>query len=75
MVCLMDVPQPVYLKEGAEGLRIECRGRKFTGHPPKLKKEFEEDLIAEVHMERYNTKRIKLKLDGLSPAAYRLNAA
>ena len=37
----------IYLEEGAEGLCIERRGRKSTGRPPKLKKEVEEDLIAE----------------------------
>ena len=38
----------IYFEEGAEGLQIERRGRKSTGRPPKLKKEVEEDLIAEV---------------------------
>ena len=38
----------IYLEEGKEGLYIERRGRKSTGRPPKLKKEVEEDLIAEV---------------------------
>ena len=38
----------IYLEEGAEGLRIERRGRKSTGRPPKPKKDVEEDLIAEV---------------------------
>ena len=36
-----------------------------------------EHFISELHayIEWYNTKRIKLKLDGLSPVAYRLNVA
>ena len=39
----------IYLEEGKEGLYVERRGRKSsTGRPPKLKKEVEEDLIAEV---------------------------
>ncbi len=38
----------IYLEEGAEGLRIDRRGRKSTRRPPKLKKDVEEDLIAEV---------------------------
>ena len=37
----------------------------------------EDYFISELHayVEWYNTKRIKLKLDGLSPVAYRLNVA
>ncbi len=38
----------IYLEEGKEGLYVEQRGRKSTGRPPKLKKEVEEGLIAEV---------------------------
>ena len=38
----------IYLEEGKEGFYVERRGRKSTGRPPKLKKEVEEDLIAEV---------------------------
>ncbi len=38
----------IYLEEGKEGLYVERRGRKSTGRPPKLKKEVEEDLIAEM---------------------------
>ncbi|MBP1533903.1 MAG: IS3 family transposase, partial [Ruminococcus sp.] len=36
-----------------------------------------EHFISELHayIEWYNTKRIKLKLDGMSPVEYRLNAA
>ena len=37
----------IYLEEGKEGLYIERRGRKATGRPAKMKKEVEEDLIAE----------------------------
>ena len=38
----------IYLEEGKEGFYVERRGRTSTGRPPKLKKEVEEDLIAEV---------------------------
>ncbi len=38
----------IYLEEDKEGFYIERRGRKSTGCPPKVKKEVEEDLIAEV---------------------------
>ena len=38
----------IYLEEGAEGLRIERRGRKSTGRPTELDKKVKEDLIAEV---------------------------
>lgn len=38
----------IYLEKGKEGFYVERRGRKSTGHPPKLKKEVEEDLIDEV---------------------------
>ena len=36
-----------------------------------------ENFISELHayIDWYNTKRIKLKLDGMSPVEYRLNAA
>ena len=51
----------IYLKEGAEGLRIERRGRKSTGRPPKLK---EEDLIAEVQRLRAENDYLK-KLNAL----------
>ena len=67
----------IYLEEGPEGLCIERRGRKSTGRPPKLKKKVVEHFISELedYIEWYNTKRIKLKLDGMSPVDFRLNAA
>ena len=54
----------IYLEEGAEGLQIERRGRKSTGRPPKLKKEVEEDLIAEVQRLRAENAYLK-KLNAL----------
>ena len=38
----------IYLEEGADGFRIERRGRGSTGRPKKLSEEEEEDLLAEV---------------------------
>ena len=49
----------IYLEEGADGLLIERRGRKSTGRPPKLKKEVEEDLIAEVQRLRAENAYLK----------------
>ena len=54
----------IYLEEGEDGLRIERRGRKSTGHPPKLKKDVEEDLIAEVQRLRAENAYLK-KLNAL----------
>lgn len=54
----------IYLEEGAEGLYIERRGRKSTGRPPKIKKEIEEDLIAEVQRLRAENAYLK-KLNAL----------
>lgn len=54
----------IYLEEGAEVFRIERRGRKATGRPPKLKKKVEEDLIAEVHRLREENAYLK-KLNAL----------
>ena len=54
----------IYLEEGAEGLYIERRGRKSTGRPPKIKKEIEEDLIAEVQRVRAENAYLK-KLNAL----------
>ena len=54
----------IYLEEGAEGLKIERRGRKSTGRPAKLKKEVEEDLIAEVQRLRAENAYLK-KLNAL----------
>ena len=48
----------IYLEEGAEGLYIERRGRKSTGRSPKIKKEVEEDLIAE-------NQRLRMEIDYL----------
>ena len=49
----------IYLEEGAEGLRIERRGRKSTGRTPKLEKKVEEDLIAEVQRLRAENAYLK----------------
>jgi len=55
----------IYLEEGPEGFRIERRGRKSTGRPPKqLKPEVEEDLIAEVQRLRAEVAYLK-KLNAL----------
>ena len=54
----------IYLEEGAEGLSIERRGQKSTGRPPKMKKEVEEDLIAEVQRLRAENDYLK-KLNAL----------
>ena len=54
----------VYLEEGADGLRIERRGRKSTGRPVKLDKTVEEDLIAEVQRLRAENAYLK-KLNAL----------
>lgn len=53
----------IYLEEGAEGLYVERRGRKSTGRP-KLEKEVEEDLIAEVQRLRAENAYLK-KLNAL----------
>lgn len=54
----------IYLEEGREGLCIERRGRKSTDSRPKLKKEVEEDLIAEVQRLRAENAYLK-KLNAL----------
>lgn len=60
----------IYLEEGAEGLSIERRGRACAangtkkGRTPKLKKEVEEDLIAEVQRLRAENAYLK-KLNAL----------
>lgn len=54
----------IYLEEGAEGLRVERRGRKSTGRPPKFEKKVEEDLIAEVQRLRAEVAYLK-KLNAL----------
>lgn len=55
---IVAVWERIYLEEGAEGLKIERRGRKSTGRPLKLKKEVEEDLIAE-------NQRLKMEIEYL----------
>ena len=54
----------IYLEEGTEGLYAERRGRKSTGRLPKIKKEVEEDLIAEVQRLRAENAYLK-KLNAL----------
>jgi transposase-like protein len=54
----------IYIEEGAEGLRIERRGRKSTGKSQKPKKDVEEDLIAEVQRLRAENAYLK-KLNAL----------
>ena len=54
----------IYLEEGKEGFYVERRGRKSTGRPAKLKKEVEEDLIAEVQRLRAENAYLK-KLNAL----------
>lgn len=54
----------IYLEEGADGLRIERRGRKSTGRSPKLEKKAEEDLIAEAQRLRAENAYLK-KLNAL----------
>ncbi len=48
----------IYLTEGAEGLAVECRGRSSAGRP-KLPKEVEEDLLAEVQRLRAENEYLK----------------
>ena len=54
----------IYLEEGKEGFYIERRGRKSTGRPAKIKKDIEEDLIAEVQRLRAENAYLK-KLNAL----------
>ena len=49
----------IYLEEGAEGFRVERRGRGSTGRPKKLSKEVEEDLLAEVQRLRAENEYLK----------------
>ena len=49
----------IYLEEGAEGFRVERRGRGSTGQPKKLPKEAEEDLLAEVQRLRAENEYLK----------------
>ena len=54
----------IYLTEGPEGLYIERRGRSSKGHPAKLSKEVEEDLLEEVQRLRAENAYLK-KLQAL----------
>ena len=54
----------IYLEEGKEGFYVERRGHKSTVRPPKLKKEVDEDLIAEVQRLRAENDYLK-KLNAL----------
>lgn len=45
--CQVQQWERIYLTEGAEGFKIERRGRGSIGRPPKIDKQIEEDLIAE----------------------------
>ena len=49
----------IYLEEGPEGLAIERRGRRSTGEPKELRKEVEEDLLAEVQRLRAENDYLK----------------
>ena len=49
----------IYLEEGPEGFRIERRGRSTKGGERKLKKEVEEDLLAEVQRLRAENEYLK----------------
>lgn len=49
----------IYLTEGPEGFLVERRGRGSKGRPPKLTKEVEEDLIAEVQRLRAENAYLK----------------
>ena len=68
----------IFLEEGAEGLMKERRGRACKasgtrkGHPPKLEKEVEEDLITENQRLRMEIEYLK-KLSALVLAEERKN--
>ena len=49
----------IYLEEGPEGFRVERRGRRSTGEPKELRKEVEEDLLAEVQRLRAENEYLK----------------
>jgi len=49
----------IYLEEGPEGLYVERRGRNSKGRHPKLEKQTEEDLIAEVQRLRAENAYLK----------------
>lgn len=54
----------IYLTEGAAGLYTDRRGRKSTGHPAKLPKQVEKDLLAENQQLRMEIDYLK-KLNAL----------
>ena len=54
----------IYLEKGKEGFYAERRGHKSKVRPPKLKKEVDEDLIAEVQRLRAENDYLK-KLNAL----------
>ena len=54
----------IYMEEGAEGFRIERRGRGSKGRPRKLERQVEEDLLAEVQRLRAENEYLK-KLQAL----------
>ena len=56
--CVQDWER-IYLSEGADGFVIERRGRGSIGHPKKLPKEVEEDLLAEVQRLRAENEYLK----------------
>ena len=62
----------IYLEEGAKGLYIERRGHGSQGRPPKLDKQVEKDLIAEVQRLRAENDYLK-KLKALVLAEERQN--
>jgi transposase len=62
----------IYLEQGPEGLGIERRGRGSPGRPPKLDKQVEEDLIAEVQRLRVENDYLK-KLNALVLETQRKN--
>lgn len=49
----------IYLTYGSEGFQIERRGHGSKGRPPKLEKQVEEDLIAEVQRLRVEVAYLK----------------
>ena len=50
----------IYLLEGAEGFKVERRGRKSTGRPPVFSEKVEEDLLAEVQRLRAENEYLKI---------------
>ena len=60
----IQIWERIYLTEGPEGLAVERRGRSRSGHPGKLPKRVEEDLLAEVQRLRAEVDYLK-KLQAL----------